>query len=180
MRRGLSLLALTALAGCGGGGSANEARNMSPAEVAAQQAQVRINPGEWELSTEITAVEAPELPREMMQAMQGRRTSIRNCITPEQASNPAVFTRGAQQQNSACQVRDFAMRDGRLQGLTVCAAGSAQEVRSEMSGRYGPSDFNYQSRVAMPAPIAGGTMNLTVRVQGRRVGDCAAQTENEG
>lgn len=177
--RGVTLLALAALAGCGDAGDgANQSRgNMSREAVAAELAQVRINPGEWEISTEITAVDAPEMPREMLQAMQGRRTAIRNCITPEQASDPAAFSRGVQQQNSGCQVRDFTMRGGQLAGETICAAGTNREVRSRMSGRYGPESFDYQTQVATPVVIAGGTMNVTVQVQGRRVGDCAAGSE---
>jgi len=174
--RGLALLAFVALTACGG---AQEPRNMSREEVAAEQAQVRINPGAWEFTTQITAVEAPEMPREMMQAMQGRRNSVRHCITPEQANDPDAFSRNMQQQNQGCQVRGFTMRNGRMEGETICAGGTAQEVRSQMSGRYGPDSFDYENRVAMPAPIAGGTMNVAVRVQGRRTGECPG-TEGAG
>lgn len=150
---------------------------MSREEVAAQHAQVRINPGQWELTTQITAVEAPEMPREMMQAMQGRRSAVRHCITPEQANDPGAFSRSVQQRDSGCQVRGFAMRNGRMEGETICRAGTPQEVRSQMSGRYGPDGFDYENRVATPAPMAGGTMNVSVRVQGRRLGDCTGNED---
>lgn len=172
MTRGLAALALATLAGCGGG--EEQPRNMTGQEVADQLAQVRINPGEWELTSRIISVEAPELPRELMQAMQGRQNSIRHCITPEQASDPAAFSRNVQQRNSGCQVQDFTMKGGRMEGQTVCAGGTAQEVRSRMSGVFGPDSFDYETRVAVPAPMAGGTMNLSVRMQGRRVGACPA------
>lgn len=172
MIRRLSAAALLAAAGCSGGGS--QPANTSREEVAAQQAQVRINPGEWELATVITGVEAPEIPREMMQAMQGRRRAVRHCVTPEQASDPSAFGRSLQRQSGGCQVQGFTMRGGQLEGQTLCAAGTPREVRSQMSGRYGPDSFDYQTRVTTPAPIAGGVMNVSVQVQGRRVGDCPA------
>lgn len=179
MRRPLAALALTALAGCGSAGErADGTRNMSRQEVAHEQAQVRIAPGEWELATEITGVEAPAMPRELMQAMQGRRTSGRHCITPEQAGDPAMFSRDVQQGD--CQVQGFTMRGGRMAGQTICGAGTGREVRSQMNGRYGPDSFDYETRVATPAPIAGGTMNLAVRVHGRRIGECREQRQRAG
>jgi hypothetical protein len=166
--------AVLLLAGCGGGPAAeNGSRNMSRNEVAAEQAQLRITPGQWELATVITAVDAPDLPREMLRAMLGRRTAVQHCITPQQANDPGAFTRSVQQQNSGCQVRGFTMRGGRLSGETLCAAGTPQEVRAQMSGTYGPDSFDYETRTATPAPIAGGTMIVTVWVQGRRTGECA-------
>lgn len=163
------------LAGCSGGSPArNESRNMSRNEVAAEQAQVRINPGQWELATVVTDVEAPDLPREILNATLGRRTAVQHCITPEQASDPSSFTRTGQQRNGGCQVSGFSMRDGRMSGETLCAAGTPQEVRAQMNGTYGSDSFDYETRTATPAPIAGGTMIVTVRVQGRRTGACAA------
>jgi hypothetical protein len=109
--------------------------------------------------------------------MQGRRNAIRHCITPEQANDPGTFSRNVQQGGGSCLVQGFTMRNGRVEGQTICAVGTPQEVRSQMNGRYGPDSFSYETRVATPAPMAGGTMNMAVRMQGRRVGECAAASE---
>ena len=158
-----------ALAGCGE--PAGEPGNETSAnEVAQQLAQVQIEPGLWERSTEVLSVSAQGMPREVASQMTGPRESRRDCITPEQASRPnATFL--ATQQNSACTYRDFVMREGRVTGTMTCNGGGADEMRALMNGRYGRQSYEMQMRMERPMPT-GETMTMEVRVRGRRVGAC--------
>ena len=161
------------LAGCGGGSEA-PGNNMSREQVASEQRSVRVSPGEWEMTTQVVSIDAPEIPIELMQRMQDRRTSARHCITSEQASDPNLLSRRMQQQGGNCEVRNFTMRAGRMEGETVCFAGTPQEVRSRTSGRFGPDSYDYQMIAVTPAPVEGGAVNVTMRIQGRRLGECPA------
>ena len=58
---------------------------MSAGEVAGELANMRIEPGLWELTSEVVEVRAPDLPREVRNRMVGPRSRLRNCITPQQA-----------------------------------------------------------------------------------------------
>ena len=118
---------------------------MTREEVAGELAAMRIEPGLWELTSEVVEVSAPDLPREVRNRMVGPRARLRNCITPEQASRPgANFL--AMRADSECAYRDFTVRDGAE---------------------------SYALGMEMESPMPGGaTMTLQVRARGRRIGDC--------
>jgi len=166
------LAAALLLAGCGGG---NEApRNMTREEVKAEVADVRVSPGEWEHSTQVLSVSAPDMPRELAAQMQQRRTAFRYCITPEQAAESRV-SEAIARPGQGCTVRGFTMQSGRMDGQMVCREGSPGEVSTVMSGSYSPESFDYRSQIEMPAPMANGRMRLEVRTTGRRIGECPPQ-----
>jgi len=157
---------LLASGGCGEGG---EPRDMTAAEVAAELAGMRIEPGLWALTSEVVDVRAPDLPREVRRRMLGPRRQLRHCITAEQAARPSAnFLAG--RADSACTYRDFTVRDGRLAGSMACPG-----ARATMSGRYGPT--GYDLRMEMESPMPGGaTMTLQLRSRGQRIGDCEGGT----
>jgi hypothetical protein len=153
---------LVALAACGGD---EEPRNMTADEVAAELADIRIEPGLWELRSAVTDVRAQNLPREVRSRMIGPRSRLRHCITPEQAQSPnANFL--AMRADSACVYRDFSYADGRLSGTMTCPGTVAR-----MEGRYRAD--RYETRMEMQSPMPGGaTMILQIRAMGRRIGEC--------
>ena len=168
MRIGATCLAFALLA-AGGCGRSEEARNMSVEEVAEELANMRIEPGLWELTSEVVEVSAPDLPREVRNRMVGPRSRIRNCITPQQAARPSANFLAARSDHG-CSYRAFSVRDGRLSGTMSCP-----EVSATMAGRYGPRAYAMSMEMASPMP-GGATMTLQVRARGRRIGDC----DNEG
>lgn len=152
---------------------AEKGREMSAEEVAAELAQVKIDPGQWESSTEILAVTGP-LPEEALNQMRGQRTTVRNCITPEQAARPSANFLAAQQ-GSECSYRDFSMQGGKLSGSMTCTGGQFPgEMNTTMRGDYGPQSYDMTMDMETSAGIAGGPeLRITARTSGRRVGDCA-------
>lgn len=174
-RRGLILTAAALLAaGCVAEEPAEAPRNMSGAEVANELAELRIAPGEWESTTEIVSVEAPSLPREMERMMRERRNSVRYCLTPDQVADPADLSRRIAAQGSGCEVQDFRMDGGRVEGQMVCGRGTPRETRSVMRGEFSAERFVHESRVITAAPAFGGEMRIETRVTGRRLGPCPA------
>ena len=138
---------------------------MTREEVAGELAAMRIEPGLWELTSEVVEVSAPDLPREVRNRMVGPRARLRNCITPEQASRPgANFL--AMRADSECAYRDFTVRDGEMRGTMTCPGATAR-----MAGRYGAESYALGMEMESPMP-GGATMTLQVRARGRRIGDC--------
>ena len=151
-------------------GQPREARNMTDQEVAEQLQAMRIEPGLWELSSEVTDVSARDLPHEVRQRMIGPRSRTRHCITPAQAEQPSAnFLAGRAE--SECSYRNFTVGGGRIEGAMTCP-----DVTARMRGSYGPA--GYDMRMEMASPMAGGaTMQLVVRSRGRRIGECEEDQE---
>jgi hypothetical protein len=133
--------------------------------VAAQLADIRIEPGLWQLTSAVTDVRAPNLPVQVRNRMIGPRARMRHCITPEQAAQPSANFL-AMRADSECVYRDFQLEEGRLRGTMTCPG-----VTATMEGRYAPR--SYDTRMQMRSPMPGGAvMTLQVRAQGRRIGEC--------
>lgn len=161
------LLALVLLAaGC----AREQSGNVSANEVANQLAQVSIEPGLWETTSEITSVSAPQLPYEVRRRMIGPRPSARGCIAPGQAGGLIA--------GRACRYSSFSIREGRLVGRMTCPDPALpRPTIATMEGRYGPRHYAFTMRMETAMPD-GAAMTLQIRGQGRRIGDCP--TEEEG
>jgi uncharacterized protein DUF3617 len=162
MKRGPFLLAgLLAAAGCEG----ERPREMNAADVAAELAELRIEPGLWELTSAVTEVRAPDLPLEVRNRMVGPRSRMRHCISAEQARQPSANFL-AVRSDGACTYQDVTLVDGRLRGAMSCPGATAR-----MDGHYG--SHAYEMRMEMESPMPGGaSMMLEVQARGRRIGDC--------
>ena len=138
---------------------------MSAEEIAGQLTNMRIEPGLWELTSEVVDVTAPNLPREVRSRMIGPRSRLRHCITPEQAAHPdANFLAGRDQHN--CAYRGFTVEGGRVRGTMFCP-----DATASMNGRYAPRGYDMSMEMQSPMP-GGATMTLQLRARGRRIGDC--------
>jgi hypothetical protein len=163
-------LAATALTAGGCGERPPEPRNLSTEEIADELSGMRIEPGLWELTSEVLDVRAPDLPLELRNRMIGPRRRLRHCITAEQAARPSANFLAARA-DSACAYRQFSVRDGIVEGAMTCPDATAR-----MRGRYGPQA--YDMRMEMESPMSGGaTMTLQVRARGRRVSACEGEEE---
>ncbi|HEV2865396.1 MAG TPA: DUF3617 domain-containing protein [Allosphingosinicella sp.] len=157
--------ALAALLWTAGGCREPQPANMTADEVAAELAELRIEPGQWEISSDVLDVRAPNLPLQVRSRMVGPRSRMRHCITAEQAERPSANFL-AMRSDSACAYRDFVFEGGRLHGTMACPG-----VTARMNGNYGPR--GYETRMEMQSPLPdGATMTLQIRTRGRRVGPC--------
>jgi len=176
--------ALLALGACGKsedkpGNGAGETQSVQ--EIAAQVKKISLQPGEWETTSEIVEAKienAPEgMPAGMMDAMKGRKTTVKNCITPEQAENPGADFLTAQK-DGRCTYSGFEMSGGTIKGTVTCAGGEGGTATMKMEGIYTPA--SYTTTVSMVSAGMGGaqakdmTMHMTTKVSGKRIGECPA------
>jgi uncharacterized protein YceK len=165
----LSCAALLALGGCGSGGT--KGGEQSAEEVAKEMATLKMRPGQWEATNEVVSANAPGLPAEALRSMVGQKSTVSNCVTPEQAAKPSAnFLAG--QRDSDCTYQDFSTDDGRMTGTMSCAVpGMPGRTVMKMDGKYSPVayDMDMDMDVAIPG---GAKMKLKARTTGRRVGDC--------
>ena len=164
----LTCAALLALAACG---SADKKGEQSAEDVAREMAALKMRPGQWEATNEVLSATAPGIPAEALRGMIGNKTSVQNCVTPEQAEKPSAnFLAG--QKDSDCTYQDFSMDDGRMTGTMSCTVpGMAGKTVMKMDGKYSPVayDMNMDMEVSMPG---GAKMNVKARTTGRRTGEC--------
>lgn len=169
---GLAVTALIALAGCGksgdssGGNSA--AGDRGSASAAAGSGGSGIQPGMYETTTEM---KMSGLPANLAKAMEGTKTTSRNCVTPEEANRPSgeLFSG---EKKEGCESKDNVFAGGRIKGTLVCKGKRPGEGVSTitMDGTYG-SD-NYDVRTMMTMSAEGREMKMEGHTVGRRVGDC--------
>jgi len=137
---------------------------------AAAGAVAEMRPGQWETTVEVLRVDmgnVPGMPPGMTPPGQGR-TSVRSCLTPEQARRPnANFMTGADQ--AGCTYENFSMAGGRVRGTATCnQAGST--VRTTIDGSFAAESY----RIETQSQVSTNGMNVetSTRISGRRIGDC--------
>lgn len=170
----LAALLLPALAaGCG---APSDDRSMSANEVAGTLEQLTIEPGLWQVSSEITDVRAPNLPIAVRERMIGPRGTVSHCIAPDQAARPSAgFLAG--RRDGRCRYRDFAMENGIMRGVMTCADPDAPApVETRMIGRYGRTAYVLRMEMANPMPD-GAVMRVAMISRGRRAGPCNEEND---
>jgi hypothetical protein len=169
--RNLVPVLLLALAGCGGQ-EAEPDRNMSAEQVAAELQGMKIEPGQWEATNEIVSAAAPGMPGDVMKQMIGQKTTVSNCITPEQAAKPSANFLAAQQNNN-CTYQDWKMEGGRMTGIMTCEGnGMPGKVVMKMNGNYASTRYDLAMDMNTTGLPNGMSMTIKAKTTGRRVGDC--------
>jgi len=155
------------LAACSGGGGENQG-----AEGAKESSALTLQPGEWEMSTEVLemtlAGKAAPTPGPAKM-----NVSTRTCITPEQVAQPepTVFAGS----NGSCKYDNFYMSGGRLVSAMTCAQPGGGEMKMSTEGSFTPTsiDATMEMTSSVSAP---GDMKMKARLQGKRLGDCPAES----
>ncbi|MGZ8999364.1 MAG: DUF3617 domain-containing protein, partial [Allosphingosinicella sp.] len=145
---------LALLAACSGGGSD------------------QIQPGMWETTSRMTNVEVPGMPpavaAQMKAQMASQAQTQSQCITPEQAANPAgkMLNQGGEAQG--CQFSDSTFAGGRIKVRGTCP-GPAGAGTATMSweGTYTATTMEGRITAQVEAP-AGGAQGgpQTIRMSG--------------
>jgi len=148
-------------------------REMSAEEVAEELSGMKIKPGQWQATNEIVSASAPGMPNYMLKQMVGQKTTVQNCITPEQAAKPSANFL-AVQQNSNCTYQDWSMDGGRMTGTMTCQGGEMPgKMVMTMDGRYGSTSYDMNMDMKTTELPGGMSMNIKARTTGKRIGDCA-------
>ena len=175
------------LASCGGGESTEQSaaatgevnlRNASLEEVAKQaeaaSGATKLEPGQWETKVEVSDIEMPGVPAGVAETIKGTmkgaaNTTIKNCITPEEAERPQgrVFG-GASDQ---CRYETFEMRGGRMNARMVCQdANSGGGMTMTSAGTFTATSFAINNDMEMKG--GAQAMTMKARVTGTRLGEC--------
>ncbi|HEY0445344.1 MAG TPA: DUF3617 domain-containing protein [Allosphingosinicella sp.] len=166
------LIAALVLAGCGQEPE-KKGRQMTAEEVADELSEMKIQPGQWEATNEILSAAAPGMPEGMLKQMIGEKTTVQNCITPEQAAKPSANFLAAQE-NSNCTYQDWSMDGGRMTGTMTCEGGEMPgKMVMTMAGKYGSSSYDMNMDMNTTGLPNNMSMTIKARTTGRRVGDCA-------
>ncbi|MEA3029425.1 MAG: hypothetical protein QOG13_750 [Sphingomonadales bacterium] len=175
MKHKLFAIATLLVAACGsqdkaGNGAANAGAGESSA---AGGAAIALTPGEWETIVEVTSLNitgGPQLPGGMTPPLPPP-TTVRSCLTPEQAARPnANFLTGSGERGG-CNYENFSMAGGRIQGTVTCAS-EGTTMRTTVNGQFGPDSYETESQSRITSNRM--TMETAGRTRSRRVGDCPA------
>jgi len=175
MNHKLYAAATLLLAACG---SPDKAGNGAAAAGASESASagggtIALTPGEWESTVEVTQlniISGPRLPGGMTQPLPPT-TTIRSCLTPEQAARPnANFLTGSGE-SGGCNYENLSMAGGRIQGIVTCA-GEGMTIRTTVTGRFTADSYETESQSRMTSEAL--TMETSGRARSRRIGDCPA------
>ncbi|WP_066480430.1 MULTISPECIES: DUF3617 domain-containing protein [unclassified Sphingomonas] len=177
------------LAACGGGSGGNstveqaaetgevDLTNAAPGEVAKQakaSGAMRLNPGEWETTVEVVDIDIPGMPKggphsDVMKVMREAKTTVTNCVTPEEAENPesGVFTGS----NGQCRYERFRMGGGRIDGTLACRGkDGGGDMRMSVNGTFSDTAFALDN--AMETRMGDSVMKMRAKVSGKRIGAC--------
>lgn len=165
------------------------ATNESVEEVATKaRAALKIEPGLWNSSTEILAVDMPGIKNKAMAEQiansirSAKATNFSHCVTPAEAGKPSseMFAGKA---NGQCRYDNFQMAGGRIDATMSCtpqsgglqgstAAGGTMKMT--MNGTYSSTGYDMTMNMATGAEAPGGGMSIKAHTKGARTGACKA------
>jgi hypothetical protein len=167
------------LAACDKGPKVNE-KDASVAEVAAKVRQSAgdqafVRPGLWESKVTIEKFEIPGMPAEMAQRMktmmaENQEHGFQTCLTAEDVKRPKEdFFAG---KNNQCRYDHFTMGGGKIDAAMHCGGKDGGTQVMQMAGTYSPDSYQMQTAMKMSGAGAQGGMNMSMRVEAQRVGEC--------
>lgn len=169
MRRlGAVMLLSVALAGCGRGVALT---NASMEEVAkAMNGAARQQPGEWQTSTELVAMDlgkaANSRAAAAIQRQIGQAKVERGCVSAEQAGAPGF----GKLRGGSCRFDRFVLKDGKLDARMQCTRPDAK-LSMTQKGAYTGTAFDMVATLRQQGPGSAPT-SMTMRLVGRRLGEC--------
>ncbi|HVQ08813.1 MAG TPA: DUF3617 domain-containing protein [Allosphingosinicella sp.] len=137
-----------------------------------------IRPGQWDMTMEMTSIEAPGAPDAMVQQMRSQLASQRRtqsqCVTAEEARNPSRSMTG--QNPAGCEFSDTTWSGGNIRVRATCRPAGGPQMQMSLEGTYGAEQINSRinMNMEMPNPAGGAPMQIRVggTMTGRRTGDC--------
>lgn len=135
-----------------------------------------IQPGQWEMTTQFNTIEAPGMPEAALAAMRNQANQPQthsNCITPEQAANPAGGLVNPDGGTGNCTYTDSTFANGVISVHGSCPAGpGGAQMRLAWEGSYTTTEM----QGAFTTEIQGGpqSMRMVGTMSGRRTGDCTS------
>jgi len=167
------------LTACNKGPQVNE-KDASVAEVAQKVRQSAgdqafVRPGLWESKVTIEKFDVPGMPPEMAQRMktmmaENQEHGFQTCLTAEDVKRPKEdFFAG---KNNQCRYEHFTMGGGKIDAAMHCGGKDGGTQVMQMAGTYSPDSYQMQTAMKLNGAGAQGGMNMSMRVEAQRVGEC--------
>jgi hypothetical protein len=148
------------------------------------QQGVSLQPGQWEMTTKMTQVDAPGMPEPLLAQMRTQLASQTqtqsDCMTAQEAANPAGNIVNAGTQGGAgCQFSESTFAGGNINVRGTCTGpGGPGSMRMTLEGTYTATTMDARISTEMQAPpgMPGGAQNIRVSgtLTGRRSGECTS------
>jgi hypothetical protein len=188
MRQWIGYAAALALAGCGGGGGGDANKAAGGNEGAGAEAggnagagaeaggggsggsggSASLQPGQWEITTNVTRITVPGMPAGMSPPMPPP-TTVRACLTAAQAAQPGAGFLSGSGEAQGCTYESNSISGGRIQAVVQCNQ-QGTTMRSTMTGQFTADSYEVNQQVETSAQ--GQNMQMESRTTGRRTGDC--------
>lgn len=174
-------LALLGLGACGQEPEVS-LKNATPEQVAAEvkksapRGEMRFDPGEWRVETQMQDVVSEGMPPQVIQQMKSSMTGVTSesqCLTPEQASRPSSEMFAGKQRGN-CKYETFEMSSGKLKATLSCPDVSGAKMAVTMDGRYEKRSYTVDAAMRIDSPTPGQSMTVKMRSTGTRIGECLA------
>ena len=157
------LIPLLFVAACGSGAAEDNK--------AATAAADNLDPGQWELATEVTAFRAVDEGEPKINTPAGTRTTESVCVAAD-ARPPAEFFAGT---GYDCTYGSYYLRNGRVNLTLSCSReGLEGQISIATEGRFeaGSAEFTRDVRTIL---TGDGDVEYTQRVTARRTGECTPE-----
>ena len=172
------IIAVAALSACGSGDKV-DMENASVADVAKEvrgkSDTAFVRPGKWQQSATLLEMEAPGIPAqyaEQIKKQVGTSQTHETCLTPDQVKHPKEdFFTGA---DKNCRYEHFKWGDGKIDMKMNCQHPNATQTM-EMAGTYEPESYQMTMNVASKGNDPMESMNMKMRVDAKRVGECSVK-----
>jgi hypothetical protein len=154
---------IATVAACGGGGAEEN--------VAAPKAS-QLTPGQWELTSEVTAFQAADQGEPKIDTPVGTRATETVCVG--EGRPPAALFAG---EGYRCNFDNHYMRGGRINVTLQCGREDLSgSVPITVSGSFEAESLEI-TREIRTVLATDGDVQITQRVNGRRIGDCPPESE---
>lgn len=141
---------------------------------------VSLQPGQWETTIQFSNIEMPGAPEAMigpMRAMMSQPQTRSECMTPEEAANPANKMTNPEGGNQGCQFTENTFAGGTIRIRATCTAPTRGTMTMNMDGSYTATTMQATINQQMQAPPntpGPQSIRLTGNLTARRTGDCSA------
>lgn len=164
-----------------------DAKNATPAEVAQKLRQAGpdqsfVRPGLWRSTVTIEKFDMPGVPPDMVRRMkvmmaENQGHDFETCLTAADVKQPKEdFFAG---RNNQCRYDHFTMDGGKIDAVMHCGKGEGAQSM-QMIGTFSPDRYEMHMATMLQATdealdVAGHTMQMQMRVESQRVGECRAK-----
>jgi hypothetical protein len=163
--RKLALIALLLAAGCG----ESEPEQKKSTRLAA------LEPGQWELSSEVTSVDPQDNGEPAIDTPVGTRAAYSVCVGEGEAPTELFSGEG-----DTCTYDNYYLRNGRVNlQLTCTREGLPGSLVMSVDGTFETGQLSYNRNVRTILTTDGDAL-INHRVTGRRTGDCTPGADAAG